>query len=81
MASDDIADRLLAVIIDELELDPEDVTLESEFTDLGTSQELAALVEAVAEEFGVEIAEQVAESLETVQDAVEWLRRSDEGDS
>ena len=79
MAPDDIAERLIAVIIEELEVEEEDVTLESEFAEFGTSHELAALAVAVEEEFGIEIPDDDADAMETVRDAVEYLREHEVG--
>lgn len=76
---DDIAERLIAVIIEELEVEEVDVHLESEFAEFGTSLELAALAVAVEEEFGIEIPDDDADVMETVRDAVEYLREHEVG--
>lgn len=76
---DDIAERLIAVIIEELEVEEEDVHLESELAEFGTSLELAALAVAVEEEFGIEIPDDDADVMETVRDAVEYLREHEVG--
>lgn len=67
-----IFDRVKKVVVDQLEVDPENVTAESSFTnDLGAdSLDTVELVMALEEEFEIEIPDEAAEQIDTVGKAV-----------
>ncbi|MEW5692070.1 MAG: acyl carrier protein [Candidatus Hydrogenedentota bacterium] len=71
----DTFERLRDLIVDQLGVKAEEVTPEAKFTsDLGAdSLDIAELVMALEEEFGVEIPEEEAQKIETVQDAVNYI--------
>ena len=67
--------RVMEIIVEQLKVDPEVVTLEAHFIDdLGAdSLDLVELIMAMEEEFGLEISDEDAEKLQTVQDAVNYI--------
>ena len=68
--------KVKEIIINELGVEPEKVTLEASFVeDLGAdSLDTVELVMAFEEEFGLEIPDEDAEKLQTVGDAVRYLQ-------
>jgi acyl carrier protein len=74
--ADNAEAKVKEIIINELGVEPEKVTLEASFVeDLGAdSLDTVELVMAFEEEFGIEIPDEDAETLQTVGDAVEYLR-------
>jgi acyl carrier protein len=68
--------RVKEIIINELGVEPEKVTLEASFVeDLGAdSLDTVELVMAFEEEFGIEIPDEDAEGLQTVGDAIRYLQ-------
>lgn len=71
-------ERLKNILVEELSLNPEDVTMESELAnDLGVnSLELADLVLVCEDEFGVEFNEDDIHKFITVGDVVEYLEEN-----
>ncbi len=67
-------DKVKAMVAKELSISQANVTPESSFVnDLGAdSLDLVELVMAMEEEFGVEISDEDAEKLKTVQDAINF---------
>ena len=67
--------KVKEIIINELGVEPEKVSLEASFVeDLGAdSLDTVELVMAFEEEFGIEIPDEDAEKLQTVGDAVKYL--------
>jgi acyl carrier protein len=68
--------KVKQIIVDQLGVDEEEVTPESKFIDdLGAdSLDTVELVMALEEEFGIEIPDEDAEKMVTVQNAVEYIR-------
>lgn len=68
-------DRLTDIIVEQLGVSPEQITPEASFTqDLGAdSLDVVELLMAVEEDFGIEIQDEDAEKLDTVQKAVDYL--------
>lgn len=68
----DVADRVKAIIVEQLGVNPEDVKMESHFVDdLGAdSLDTVELVMALEEEFDIEIPDDQAEKITTVESAV-----------
>ena len=68
--------KVKEIIINELGVEPEKVTLEASFVeDLGAdSLDTVELVMAFEEEFGIEIPDEDAEQLRTVGDAIRYLQ-------
>lgn len=71
----DTVEKVKDIIADQLGLSSEDVHLESSFSDnLGADDlDLVELMMAFEEEFEVDIDENVAERLDTVQDVVNYV--------
>ena len=68
-------EKLKALLVEELQIDENEITMEAELTgDLGiNSLELADLVYACEEKFGVEIADDDLRTFITVGDVVRYL--------
>lgn len=69
-------ERIKEIIVNELGVEPEKVTEDASFVeDLGAdSLDTVELVMAFEEEFGVEIPDEDAEQLQTVGDAIRYLK-------
>jgi acyl carrier protein len=74
--ADGIESKVKDIIINELGVEPEKVTLDASFVeDLGAdSLDTVELVMAFEEEFGIEIPDEDAEGLQKVGDAVRYLQ-------
>ncbi|MCC3528897.1 MAG: acyl carrier protein [Microcoleus sp. PH2017_22_RUC_O_B] len=68
-------EKVKAVIVKQLEVDASEVTLNANFAnDLGAdSLDAVELVMALEEEFDIEIPDEVAENIETVQQAIDCI--------
>ena len=73
--SNDVFNKVKAIIVKQLNVDAEKVSLESSFMeDLGAdSLDTVELVMAFEEEFGVEIPDDKASDIQTVNDAVNFI--------
>ena len=72
----DIADRVKKIVVDNLGVDPDKVTENASFIeDLGAdSLDTVELVMAFEEEFGIEIPDDAAEKIQTVGDAIGFIK-------
>ena len=72
----DIADRVKKIVVDHLGVEPEKVTPNANFIDdLGAdSLDTVELVMAFEEEFGIEIPDDAAEKIQTVGDAIGFIK-------
>ncbi len=70
-----VEQKVIDIIVEQLKVSPEEVTLEASFIeDLGAdSLDLVELIMAMEEEFGLEISDEDAEKIQTVQDAVNYI--------
>ncbi|MCY0898620.1 MAG: acyl carrier protein [Firmicutes bacterium] len=73
-----IFDKVKEIIVDQLGVEEDEVTPESSFIDdLGAdSLDIVELIMALEEEFGLEIPDDEAEKISTVNDAVEYIREN-----
>ncbi len=71
-------ERIKELIADKLGVDPEDITMETSFTDdlEADSITLFELVMAIEEEFEIEIDDESIEQINTVGDIVNYLEES-----
>lgn len=79
MASkEQIFDKVKEIIVDQLGVEEDEVTLESSFIeDLGAdSLDIVELIMALEEEFGLEIPDDEAEKIASVNDAIEYIREN-----
>jgi acyl carrier protein len=76
-----VSERVKSIIVEQLGVDEEEVTLEASFTDdLGAdSLDIVELVMAFEEEFGIEIPDEEAEKISNVREAVSYIE-SNTGD-
>ena len=74
--ADDLERQIIEIIAKKKKLAPEAVTLDSTFATLGLdSLDAADLLFAVEDVFGVVVPDEGAQSMKTVQDVVEGVRR------
>lgn len=73
-----IFDKVKEIIVDQLGVEEDEVTPEASFIDdLGAdSLDIVELIMALEEEFGLEIPDEEAEKISTVNDAVEYIREN-----
>jgi len=73
----DIEQRIKRIIVDQLGVKPEQVTITADLVrDLGVdSLDTVELVMAIEEEFGFEIQDEAAERLKTVGDIVDYVNK------
>ena len=75
MAEQDTFERVQAIIVEQLGVEPDEVTMQASFRDdlEADSLDLVELIMAFEEEFGGEISDEQAQQIETVGDAVKFL--------
>ncbi len=73
-----VEDKVKQIIVDQLGVDPGDVTASSSFVDdLGAdSLDRVELIMALEETFGIEIPDEDAEKIVTVQNAVDYIQKN-----
>lgn len=71
-------EKLKNVIAEVLNVDPEEITLDTTFTDdLGAdSLDLFQIIMGLEEEFDIEIPAEAAENITTVEEAVEMIKKA-----
>src|SRR5438874_10338294 len=76
MAEKSIEEKVKDIIVEQLGVNPEQVTPKASFIeDLGAdSLDIVELVMAFEEEFGVEVPDEEAEKLQTVQDVIDYIK-------
>jgi acyl carrier protein len=69
-----IMEKVVSLVSETLECDPESVTEDAKFTDLGAdSFDLLELVTAFEDEFGTTLDDDVLQGIQTVKDAVDAI--------
>jgi len=78
MSQADIFDRVKKIVVEQLEVDEEKVVPNATFTnDLGgDSLDIVELVMALEEEFDIEIPDEAAEKILTVQEVVDYINNN-----
>lgn len=78
MAKEEIFEKLKDLVVDQLGVDEDEVTLEANIQDdLGAdSLDVVDLVMSVEEEFGVKIADEELEGIKTVGDIVDYIEEN-----
>ena len=73
-----VEEKVKQIIVDQLGVEPADVIATSSFVDdLGAdSLDRVELVMALEETFGIEIPDEAAEKIATVQDAVDYIQKN-----
>ncbi len=72
-----IFDKVKAIIVDQLGVDEDDVKLETSFEELNAdSLDIVELVMALEEEFDLDIPDEDAEKIRTVQQAVDYIKEN-----
>ncbi|MFZ5827991.1 MAG: acyl carrier protein [Bacillota bacterium] len=76
MANENLFEKVKAIIVDQLGVEEDEVTLESSFIeDLGAdSLDIVELIMALEEEFEIEVPDEDAEKLTTVGAAVQYIK-------
>jgi len=71
-----VFDKVKAIIVEQLSVEEDDITMESSFVDdLGAdSLDIVELVMALEEEFDLEIPDEDAEKIRTVGEAVKYIQ-------
>ena len=78
MASDNIFESVKNILVDQLGVDEEAVTIEANFIDdlNADSLDIVELVMAMEQEFGIAIPDEEAERIKTVGDAVTFIKEN-----
>ena len=78
MSSEEVFEKVKGIIVDRLGVAETAVTLEASFIDdLGAdSLDIVELIMAFEEEFGIEIPDEAAEKIKTVQDVVSYIEQN-----
>ncbi|AFZ24049.1 acyl carrier protein [Cylindrospermum stagnale PCC 7417] len=78
MSQADIFERVKKIVVEQLDVKPEQVVPDGSFTnDLGAdSLDIVELVMALEEEFEIEIPDEAAEKILTVQEVVDYINHN-----
>jgi acyl carrier protein len=73
----DLFERIKAIIVEQLGVDPDKVTMDARFREdmEADSLDLVELIMAFEDEFGGEISDEDAQQIKTVGNAVEYLKK------
>jgi acyl carrier protein len=76
-----VFERLKKIIVDQLGVEPEQVTMDAKFRDdlKADSLDLVELIMAIEEEFGGEVSDEDAQKIITVGDAVRYIEAHFQG--
>ncbi len=75
-SADEIAERIKSIIVEQLSVSMEEVTPQASFIeDLGAdSLDIVELIMALEEEYDLEIPDEDAEKIQTVQDVISYIQ-------
>jgi acyl carrier protein len=75
MSNENVVERVKSIIVDQLNVAAEEVTPEASFIeDLGAdSLDIVELIMALEEEYDIEIPDEDAEKIQTVQDVINYV--------
>ena len=78
MTNEEHFEKLKGMIVDQLGVDEDSITMESSFVDdlNADSLDMVELVMAMEQEFDISVPDEVAEKVGTVGDAVEFIKSS-----
>ena len=78
MTNEELFEKLKGMIVDQLGVDEDSITMESSFVDdlNADSLDMVELVMAMEQEFDISVPDEVAEKVGTVGDAVEFIKSS-----
>lgn len=78
MSSEEVLEKVKSIIVEQLGVSESSVTMEASFIDdLGAdSLDIVELVMALEEEFDIEIPDEDAEKVVTVEDVVEYIKEN-----
>ncbi len=74
--AEELEKKVISIIAEQLGVDEDEIKLEASFIDdLGAdSLDIVELVMALEEEYGIEIPDEDAEKIKTVQDAINYIK-------
>ena len=77
MTNEEILAKVKAILVDQLGVEPDDVTLEANFIDdlNADSLDIVELIMALEQEFDTSIPDEEAERIVTVGDAVDYIKQ------
>ncbi|MCR5593715.1 MAG: acyl carrier protein [Saccharofermentans sp.] len=78
MSNEELFEKLKGMIVDQLGVDEDSITMESSFVDdlNADSLDMVELVMAMEQEFDISVPDEVAEKVGTVGDAVEFIKNA-----
>ncbi len=72
-----VFDKVKSIIVDQLGVDEEDITMETSFEELNAdSLDIVELIMALEEEFDLDIPDEDAEKMRTVGQAVDYIKEN-----
>ncbi len=76
MSTESILETVQSILVDQLGVDPDQVTMDSNFIDdlNADSLDIVELVMAMEQEFGISIPDEEAERIKSVGDAVNFIK-------
>lgn len=80
MTNEQILEKVTAILVDQLGVEPDDVTMEANFIDdlNADSLDIVELIMALEQEFDMAIPDEEAERIDTVGDAVNYIKNNAE---
>jgi len=70
----DTSDKVIAIIVEKLDIDPSIIHMNSTLQDLGAdSLDMVEIIMKIEEEFNIEINDEAAEKLHNIQDVISYV--------